>query len=169
MSEYYLTRCEYEIFSKYKDDIMDIFTQGSESLNLIELGAGDGYKTKILLSDYGRNSINTRNITYIPIDISTNILKELKDNFSLTCPNLPVNPIAGDYIWALKELAKSENQGRKTVMFIGGTIGNLLPLECDMFLHEVASCLNSGDLMLIGFDLIKSPQTIIDAYTLGAN
>ncbi|NER02213.1 MAG: L-histidine N(alpha)-methyltransferase [Okeania sp. SIO3C4] len=52
---------------------------------------------------------------------------------------------------------------------MGSTIGNLLPLECDKFLHEVASCLKSGDLMLIGFDLIKSPQTIIDAYTLGPN
>ncbi|NEP76850.1 MAG: L-histidine N(alpha)-methyltransferase [Okeania sp. SIO3B3] len=101
MSEYYLTRCEYDIFSKYKDDIIDILTQGSESLNLIELGAGDGYKTKILLKDYGQNSTNTRNITYIPIDISANILKGLKDNFLLTCPNLPINPLAGDYIWAL--------------------------------------------------------------------
>ncbi len=108
-------------------------------------------------------------IIELPIEISTNILKDLKDNFLLSCPNLPINPIAGDYIWALKELATSENQGIKAVFFIGSTIGNLLSLECDKFLHEVASCLNSGDLMLIGFDLIKSPQTIIDAYTLGLN
>ena len=166
MSEYYLTNCEYEIFSKYKDDIIDILTQGSESLNLIELGAGDGYKTKILLKDYGQNLGNTVNIIYIPVDISVNILKELKDNFLLSCPNLPINPLAGDYIWALKEVAKSENQGRKAVFFIGSTIGNMLPLKCEQLLYEVASCLNSGDLMLIGFDLIKSPQTIIDAYIL---
>ena len=166
MSEYYLTKCEYDIFLNHKDKIMNIFTKNSESINRIELGAGDGRKTKILLENHVRND---KNLTYVPIDISQSVLNDLKDTLSATLPDLHVNPIAGDFVWALKKLQKSEDKRRKVVLFIGSTIGNIPLLECDAFLLEIASCLNSDDLVLIGFDLIKSPQIIRKAYTLGSN
>jgi L-histidine N-alpha-methyltransferase len=166
MSEYYLTSCEYAIFLNHKDDIMNIFSNGSEKFNLIELGAGDGHKTKIILANHVKNN---KKLTYIPIDISENILTELKCDLVYMYPNLHINPIVGDYISALKTLAKSEEKCKNIVIFIGSTIGNFLPSDSEFFLQEVASCLNSGDIMLIGFDMKKSPQVIRDAYTLGPN
>lgn len=42
LPEYYPTRCEFEIFHLYKEQIGDILAE--ESFNLVELGAGDAQK-----------------------------------------------------------------------------------------------------------------------------
>lgn len=49
LDEYYLTRAEYEIFTNQKMKILDQFSPNGEPFNLVEFGAGDGYKTKVLL------------------------------------------------------------------------------------------------------------------------
>ena len=50
MPEYYLTDCELEIFQTKKQEIFEAFTNGDNKYDIIELGAGDGSKTKVLLS-----------------------------------------------------------------------------------------------------------------------
>ena len=48
LDAYYLTRSEHEILSKHKEEILGII--GSDTpFQLIEFGAGDGFKTKVLL------------------------------------------------------------------------------------------------------------------------
>ncbi|CAK0755072.1 Methyltransf_33 domain-containing protein [Gammaproteobacteria bacterium] len=158
---YYLTHCEYEIFEKYNDEMMTIFSDSTEKFNLVELGAGDGHKTKIILKNYEKSHKKT---TYIPIDISENILTLLKNDLAILHPDLQIKPIVGDYISALKMLMNSEEKCKNVVMFIGSTIGNFLPSETEIFLQELTSCLDSGDMMLIGFDLKKSPSVIKKAY-----
>ena len=49
MPEYYLTDCELEIFQAFKMDLLSHFQNGTVQFHLIEFGAGDGMKTKILL------------------------------------------------------------------------------------------------------------------------
>ena len=49
MPEYYLTRSELEIFETQKEDIFNDICPLGLPFNLIELGAGDGSKTKVLL------------------------------------------------------------------------------------------------------------------------
>ena len=51
LPEYYLTGCEDEIFSTQTDEIFRAFANGNHAFDLIELGAGDGTKTAILV-DY---------------------------------------------------------------------------------------------------------------------
>ena len=51
LPEYYLTRSEFEIFSEQTAEIFAAFTAEGESFDLIELGAGDGTKTAVLI-DY---------------------------------------------------------------------------------------------------------------------
>ena len=48
LPEYYLTNCEYDILKNHAAEIAKAFN-ASEGFDLIELGAGDGKKTKILL------------------------------------------------------------------------------------------------------------------------
>jgi len=48
MPTYYLTNSEYEIISLQKEEI-SIALKGENGFDLIELGAGDGKKTKVLL------------------------------------------------------------------------------------------------------------------------
>src|SRR5690349_12395491 len=49
LPEYYLTRMEYEIIHSYKEDLLKYFNASKKPFQLIELGAGDGLKTEILL------------------------------------------------------------------------------------------------------------------------
>src|SRR6476660_9244857 len=67
LPEYYLTGCELEIFEKQSDEIFKAFDNGSNAFDLIELGAGDGTKTAVLVSHFLQHSAD---ISYSPIDIS---------------------------------------------------------------------------------------------------
>ena len=100
---------------------------------------------------------------YLPIDISDNVLELLKEDLRRNFPELKVEPLQGEYFQALKGLG-SEDGIRKIVLFLGSNIGNFKPSEADQFLKEMASNLNKGDLLFIGFDLRKQPSVILEAY-----
>ena len=72
LPEYYLTRSELDIFQNKTQDLISAFQLNPDSyFELIELGAGDGLKTKKLL-----NALNAQKFSfdYFPIDISANAL-----------------------------------------------------------------------------------------------
>ena len=50
LKEYYPTRCEFEIFSQNKKEICAELCKVGPEFDLVELGAGDGLKTKVLLA-----------------------------------------------------------------------------------------------------------------------
>ena len=54
MPEYYLTRSEFQLLNTHKESITKAW--GHTSFDLIELGAGDGYKTKVLLRHFFRKT-----------------------------------------------------------------------------------------------------------------
>ncbi len=159
MPEYYLTNCETEIFNTHKNKILQDIA-GSKSVDLVELGAGDGSKTRILIEHFTQNDLAFK---YFPIDISSNILKELKENLLKKFPKLMVQPLAGEYLSQLQQLAHNPNT-RKVLLFLGANIGNLPSAQSREFLNQINSFLDPGDLMLIGFDLKKDPQVILNAY-----
>jgi len=158
MEEYYLTNCEHEILTTYRKDLLQDFA--NQRFDLIELGAGDGTKTKVLLRHFLQKKANFR---YVPIDISRHILEELATTLADEMPRLEVMPIVGDYFKSLRQIPHVENI-RKVVLFMGGNIGNLDFQEAQIFLRVLASHLDKGDLLMTGFDLKKDPQIILDAY-----
>src|SRR6478609_7425403 len=85
LPEYYLTGCELEIFEKQADDIFAAFANGSNAFDLIELGAGDGTKTAVLVSHFLKRNAD---ISYSPIDISQEALDALTDRFKAEFPAL---------------------------------------------------------------------------------
>ena len=159
MEAYYPTRSEYEILSTHKHTMRKLFSQGNEEFQLIEFGAGDGTKTKVLLRYFWEV---TTNFTYVPIDISTHIVRELTEDLQQTLPGLRVQGICDDYFKAFDHL--DNNNVRKVVLFMGANIGNFDPAESMRFLKRIASYLSPGDQLMIGFDLKKDPQRILDAY-----
>src|SRR5688500_19454421 len=52
LPEYYLTGCEHEIFATQADAIFRNFVDGGNAFDLIELGAGDGTKTAVLVDHF---------------------------------------------------------------------------------------------------------------------
>lgn len=160
MPEYYLTDAEYEIFNSQKETITELFSQDDLPFDLVELGAGDGKKTKVLLSHFDKKGIDFQ---YLPIDISQNALDLLHDALQGALPNLSVKPVQGTYFEALAQVAQQQ-KNRKVILFLGSNIGNLLHDQAITFLKNVQDLLREDDLFFVGFDQKKNPQTILDAY-----
>ncbi len=160
MPEYYLTDAEFEIFETHQHEITDFFLAGDTPFNLIELGAGDGKKTKVLLR---RLSEKTKHFTYQPIDISQHVLDGLSASLLQEFPKISVVQQQGTYFEALERI-NAGNKGRKVILFLGSNIGNLLHKQAIVFLSQVQALMQEGDLFFVGLDLKKNPQTILDAY-----
>ncbi len=160
MPEYYLTDAEFEIFETHKQEITDFFSKTDTPFNLIELGAGDGKKTKLLLRQLMKKK---EHFSYYPIDISQNVLDGLDDSLREELPKLTVVPEQGTYFEALERI-DAKDKGRKVILFLGSNIGNLLHKQAIVFLSQVQALMRKGDLFFVGLDLKKNPQTILDAY-----
>lgn len=158
--EYYLTRSEEEILSQQTDAVLDALTGDADEFDLLELGAGDGTKTKFLLQrliDQGRAP------TYRPVDISQNALERLGASLKKEMPSVRFNGIQGEYFQAL-ERSINEAGNRKVILFLGSNIGNLLRAKAVELLSKIASSMSEEDRLLVGFDLKKDPAIILAAY-----
>ena len=160
MPEYYLTRSEFEILSTYKEEIANLFTKNNTGFDLIELGAGDGQKTKVLLKHLVQNNIE---FNYKPIDISQNAIDLLAEDLQQILPNLEVDPEKGEYFEVLERL-QQYNSRKKIILVLGSNIGNLLHPRAIDFLSKLKDTMNDDDLLFMGFDQKKNPHTILDAY-----
>jgi L-histidine N-alpha-methyltransferase len=89
-------------------------------LEIIELGAGDGIKTKLLIKELFRQKIDFR---YIPIDISEEILFGMAANMQKEFNELKVAPKAGDYFDMMEEIERY-SETPKLILFLGSNIGN---------------------------------------------
>lgn len=159
LPEYYLTRCELELLTTHKQAMIGKFaTPGF--FHLIDLGAGDALKTKILLKELNREQ---QNFDYVPVDISGHAMEQLTASLHENLPGVQVQAVVGEYMQALEwlQIHKSE---RKVVLFLGSNIGNFEPSESVDFLKSIRSYLNAGDKLLMGIDLRKEPETILKAY-----
>ncbi|MGB0806396.1 MAG: L-histidine N(alpha)-methyltransferase [Salibacteraceae bacterium] len=160
MPEYYLTRSEMEIFETQKDEIFRQVCPKGLPFNLIELGAGDGSKTKVLLKHFIKMGID---FTYYPVDISQHILEELIAMLKVEVPGLDVRPLNMDYFEALQYM--EQFTGRKNVtMFLGSNIGNFQEERLNGFLAKLQSHFKPNDKLLLGVDLKKDPDIILEAY-----
>jgi L-histidine Nalpha-methyltransferase len=155
LPEYYLTRCELEILSAYKSEILDFIPSGAY-FHLIDLGAGDAFKTKILLNFFQEKKAT---FTYVPIDISPNVVNSLLTDQELK--TVVIEGICSDYYGAFEQL---KSLPRKLILFLGSNIGNFSPNETRNFLKRLAWSLNENDRLIIGFDLQKDPEVILAAY-----
>lgn len=160
LPEYYLTQCELEIFSEQTTDIFEAFASGADSFDLIELGAGDGTKTAVLIDHFLKDGAD---FTYTPIDISREALDALSSRFDVKFPNLKIATRNGDYFRILRSL-KNGSGRRKVLMFLGSNIGNFSRDQAVDFFRQLRSVMNDNDLLFTGFDLQKDPRVIVRAY-----
>lgn len=160
MPEYYLTGCEMEIISNNTRAIGELFRDRENGLDLIELGAGDGKKTKVLLKYMDENNFN---FVYKPIDISENALELLSKALAKEMPTLTVNTKNGEYFEVLERL-KMYDKRKKVIMVLGSNIGNLPHSIAVGFLTKLKDTMLGDDLLFMGFDQKKDPQTILNAY-----
>jgi L-histidine Nalpha-methyltransferase len=155
LPEYYLTRTERGIFQEYAAEIVE---QAGSNLTLIELGAGSASKTRILVETLARRQLRVR---FYPVDVSASALKHAVASLNGHIKNLRVHPIVADYS---RQVPLLKAPGRRLALFIGSTIGNFEPDEAVRFLASIRASLRSGDALLLGFDMAKSPKVLHAAY-----
>ncbi len=160
LPEYYLTRAELEIFQTRSDRIIQNLNINPKNyFELIELGAGNGFKTKELIKkllDQGYH------FDFFPIDISANALELIENSFKKELPELTVKKLHGDYFQMLDSFKETHHP--KVVLFLGSSIGNMDDDQSARFLAELSDKLYQGDKLLLGVDLIKDESIVLPAY-----
>ena len=174
LPEYYPTRAELGIFQNQGPDILRAFIsphhddgtnpqseiRDPQSIDLIELGAGDGTKTAVLIEHFLKQGID---FTYSPIDISQEANDALSAKFREKFPELRIDPHTGDYFKVLGSLRNGSDR-RKIMMFLGSNIGNFQRDQAVDFFRHLRDVMNPNDRAFIGFDMQKDPRVIVRAY-----
>jgi L-histidine Nalpha-methyltransferase len=161
LPEYYVTRAEREIFAARADEI--IASAGNGHLTIYELGAGTATKTGLLLKAAVRRQ---GKICYRAIDISRSALEEAKERLEADLRGVTVEPVVADYTDGLANVALGQRQlgERRMFLYIGSSIGNFdMPLALRI-LRDIRRQLLPGDTLLLGADLVKDRQVLLDAY-----
>jgi len=158
--DYYLTNCELEIFKNQSSEIASLFSSELIEFDIVELGAGDATKSQYLLKSLLDKKID---FNYFPVDISENVIDILDKDLPNKLPGLRMKGLKGEYFEMLAK-AKKLSEKLKIVLFLGSNIGNIKPEETVNFLKSLRKNLSVNDLVLIGFDLKKNPNTILKAY-----
>ncbi|TXS05179.1 L-histidine N(alpha)-methyltransferase [Streptomyces sp. col6] len=151
LPEYYPTRAEREILI---DRAVEI-AAASGARTLVELGSGSSEKTRYLLDAL------TDLHSYVPVDVSESALRGAADALLRERPELSVHALIADFTAGLSLPA---TPGPRLVAFLGGTLGNLLPVERAVFLKSVRDLLAPGDTLLLGTDLVKDEKVLVAAY-----
>jgi len=160
LAEYLPAACEFEIIRNQKNKIAKLIT--GDTFNLIELGSGDGCKTRILIEHLLNEKFGFH---YYPIDISsgavTNLIRSLEAEQQDT--RLQVTGLIGDYFDGLNAIIQ-EGPKQNLVLFLGVTLNNMNPDSARSFLKNLCKTLGPKDYLLIGFDLMKNPKLLYSAY-----
>ncbi len=156
LPEYYPTRTEITILKNLQTELPSFI---DDSFRLVELGSGASVKTRLLLDIFTQMQQTTE---YFPIDISE-ILTESSELLLQDYDNLRITGIIDTYEGGLEFL---KNHGRKNnlIIFLGSSFGNFSPADGKTFLKKINSTMKSGDLFLIGLDLVKDSQILESAY-----
>ncbi|MGW0365810.1 L-histidine N(alpha)-methyltransferase [Streptomyces sp. NPDC002990] len=151
LPEYYPTRAEREILLERAAEIASV----TGARTLVELGSGSSEKTRHLIEALPGLD------TYVPVDVSESALTGAAEALLAEHPGLRVHALLADFTRALR---LPDSPGPRLVVFLGGTIGNLLPPERAVFLASVRAMLSPGDALLMGTDLVKDESVLVAAY-----
>jgi dimethylhistidine N-methyltransferase len=157
LPEYGLTRADGRLLRRHARDLVDRLPGDTM---VAELGSGSGGKTRWILEAFSRR----RHTSYFPIEISPTALamcrRELADLESLS-----IVGFEREYLDGLLEVAARRRAGQRIlVLFLGSTIGNFDHPADVRFLAEIRAILNAGDALLLGTDLEKPVDQLLDAY-----
>jgi L-histidine Nalpha-methyltransferase len=154
LPEYYPTRAERRLLELHAPTIAEL----AKADTLVELGAGSCEKSRVLLTALQELGTLTR---YVPFDVSDEFLRGAATSLSHEYGGLDVHLVIGDFHEHLSEIP---TEGRRMVAFLGGTIGNFTPGQRERFLFDLNCSMDSDDSFLLGTDLVKDRQRLVEAY-----
>ena len=154
LPEYYQTRTEHQLLIKWADDIVAL--SGAEEL--VELGSGAATKTRVLLNAMAE----VGQLRYfVPFDVDETIVRRVSEELVQEYPGLQIHGVAGDFLVHLEHIPEG---GKRLVVILGGTIGNLPTRAAEDFVTAVNTEMASGDFFLLGVQLITDVRRLEAAY-----
>ncbi len=158
LPEYYPTEAERDILHDHAAEIAEV----CDAATLVELGSGTSDKTRTLLDAFRSSDRRHGPLRrFVPVDVSEATLREAATQLSGRYPGLVVEAVVGDFTLHLADLPRED---RRLVAFLGSTIGNLYVEERAAFLGALADSLAVGEWLLLGTDLVKDVDRVVDAY-----
>ena len=154
LPEYYPTRCERAILEHRAGAVAEL--TGADTV--VEIGSGTSEKTRLLLDAFARRRQLRR---FVPFDVSEPTLRAAARAVAAEYPGVEVHAVVGDFE---RHLGLVPEAGRRVVVFLGSTIGNLTPEGRAGFLAEVGAALGPGEAFLLGTDLVKDTGRLEAAY-----
>jgi dimethylhistidine N-methyltransferase len=151
LPEYGLTRADARLLERLAPELA---LRVSSRQPVVELGCGDGVKTRAVLEALGRRD-------YFPIDVSESALIACRATLSEFAN---VRPVHATYFEGLQKAAHERHGRRMLLLFLGSTIGNFEADDQIDFLRQVRSHLQPGDVLLLGTDLVKPEEQLLAAY-----
>jgi L-histidine Nalpha-methyltransferase len=146
LPEYYLTRAERGLLHAVAPTLV--------ATTLVELGAGNAEKTRILLDAMSGLT------TYVPVDVSATFLADTAEQLRAEYPRLRVSPIVAD----ITHGAPAAPARPALYAFLGSTIGNFSDDDAVTLLSRIRARMKGGDRLLLGADLVKDHLTLDAAY-----
>jgi len=146
LPEYGLTRADQRLLERHAADIPREFGC------VAEFGSGSGRKTRAVLEALEPER-------YVPIDVSGHALERCRRELAGLAR---IDPVEASYLNGLDQIPR--NGSPMLVLFLGSTIGNFDSRCRADFLKQVRSRMREGDALLIGFDLVKPVEMMLDAY-----
>jgi L-histidine N-alpha-methyltransferase len=154
--EYYLTRTETKLLETLAPEVMLELAP----VDIVELGAGSSTKTRLLLD--ARNGLREP-VRYVTVDVDEPTVEAGAARLLADYPFLDVHAVVGDFERHLEHVPSPV--GRRLVLFLGSTIGNLDPPARQQLLAQVRSLLRAPqDRFLLGLDLVKDKVLLEAAY-----
>jgi L-histidine N-alpha-methyltransferase len=143
LPEYYLTRTERRLLESDVATWIRTVRPGS----VVELGAGSGRKTRILLE----SMLEGGGSTYAPVDVAGDFLEEAARALREDHPGLVVMPQVGDITDRLGFASKLP--GPRVFALIGSTIGNFDAEAAVDLVSNIREAMDDEDHFLLGADL----------------
>jgi len=159
LPEYGLTRADSRLLLRHAGSIVD---EMPRDLLIVELGSGSGTKTRHVLEAAARRASNT--VRYLPIDISGAALHQCRKTLE-SIHGVEVRPLEASYLEGLHEAVQRRHAGQAVlVLFLGSTIGNFAARDARLFVRQIRLALQPGDALLLGADLVKPREQMLEAY-----
>ena len=154
--EYYPSRAEAGLLERHAEQII----ASAAPAHVLELGSGSSRKTRHLFDACDRLG---QFCVYWPFDVSAQMMLDAGARLETDYPWLSVHALVGDYTGGLDGLTLPD-EGRRLIVFLGGTLGNFEPADAHAMLAEIAGLMRDGDTLLLGLDRVKDISRLEAAY-----
>jgi L-histidine N-alpha-methyltransferase len=155
LPEYYLSRMEKRLLGEAALHVCNEL----KDIDIVEFGSGDCSKISILLEAVPSRFL--RSVRYIPVDVSQSVVEESAAILVSTFPGMSIHGVVADFMKQLDVIPKGL---KRFFCFLGSTVGNLSEEDAAGFFRLLGEAMRTGDLLLLGADMVKSRDVLEKAY-----